>query len=104
MEDSMLSSCNRVDRPSYQILSCRRQNLLPISSQENTSRNESNLDPDIIRHLVICYETSDKIEVGITSGWICHFDLFDTALDQLAKERSFLFNGHRVRKSLIAIA
>lgn len=34
MEDSMLGSCNRVDRPSYQILSCRCQNLTPYKQSE----------------------------------------------------------------------
>ena len=62
------------------------------------------LDPDIIWYPVVLYKAPDKVEVCITSSWICNLDLFETAFKKMVEEYALLFICHRVPKSLITIA
>ena len=63
----------------------------------------SDLDPHVVRDLIIFYETAHEIKVRVASSRICDLNLLITAFDEQLKESRFLLNGHGVCKGLIPI-
>jgi hypothetical protein len=62
------------------------------------------LDPYIIGHLILLDEFPYEAKVCVASSRICNFDLFEAALDEMAKEGGLLFDGHRDCQCLVSIA
>jgi len=63
----------------------------------------TNLNPDIVRDLVVFDEASDKIEICVARSGVGDLNLLDAALDELPEECRLLLNRHRIRKGLVSI-
>ena len=63
----------------------------------------TNLDPYVVRDLILLYEAANKIKICIASSGIRNLNLLVTTLDEQFKESRFLLDRHGVGKGLISI-
>lgn len=62
------------------------------------------LYPNIIGYFILIDEPAHEVEVSITGSGVCDFNFFQSALDELLKEKRLLWNGHWICQRLIPIA
>lgn len=56
----------------------------------------ADLNPYVVRNLIVLDEVSNEGKIGVTGSWIRNFYLLETALYQQSEEGEFLIPGHRV--------
>src|ERR1700733_9018323 len=64
----------------------------------------ANLQPYVFWYFFILDKSTDELKVCVASSRVGNFDFFQATFHQLPEKSRFLFNGHRVCKSLIAVA
>lgn len=62
------------------------------------------MNPDIVGNRTILDETSNEVEVGVTSSWVGDLNLLEATFDEKVKEGRLLLDGHRIGEGLISIA
>jgi hypothetical protein len=63
----------------------------------------TNLDPHIVRNLIVLDQATNKLEVRVTSSRICDLDLLHATFYELPKEEGLLLDSHGVGQCLISI-
>jgi hypothetical protein len=67
------------------------------------AENQAYLQPHVIWHQPLLDETPDKVEVRVTSSWICDFDFLEAAFDEVLKKHGLLLDGHWVGQRLVSV-
>ena len=86
------------------VVECTHRSASRGGGAEDGLSLRTNLQPHIVRHPILLDQHPHEIEVRITRGGICDFDLLEAALDEGLKEDHLLRNGHWVGQGLVSIA
>ena len=70
----------------------------------NRSSESSDLQPHIIRNLIVFDKPSHEAKIGVAGRRVCDFDFFHATTDQLLEKCGLLIDSHRTGKSLIPIS
>jgi hypothetical protein len=77
----------------------RRRRAVPILDDHTL-----NLEPHIAGDVSTCNEFLYEAEVGITSSWVCDFNLLEAAFYDFLKEDILLNDRHGICQGLVAVA
>jgi len=77
-------------------------NLISIVNKAE-KKTCSDLDPHIVRDLILFDEAAHEIIIRVTGGRICDLNFFIPAFDKQLEESRFLLDGHGIRKGLISV-
>lgn len=78
-------------------------NLISIVNEAEKEETISDLDPHIIRDLILFDEAANEIEIRVTGGRICDLNFFISTFDKQLEESRFLLNRHGICKGLISV-
>ena len=106
VNDNMLHARYSLERPPYEVLASWRQDLTEpgLVPVVRSTSYFTDLNPHVIRNLVVLYKVSNEEKFGIASSWIRDFYLLETALYQQSEESEFLIHCHGVCEGLVSIA
>src|SRR5258708_30734310 len=77
-------------------------NLISILN-EDERKTRPDLDPHIVRDLILFYQTAHEIKIRVASGRICDLNFLIPTFDEQRKESRFLFDSHGICKCLVPI-